>query len=135
MYCAESFMYYDKGCITKATTSFVKSLIFDVSRRLAKVKLCLDEDKNIQEFHVDDVWILNHTFLHNMVTNMELPCWVYATMKGFCRMWLKEKMQVKWEGESRYRSDKSNESEANLWSIDCLDRFDDNTMTQIDRMI
>ena len=50
-------------------------------------------------------------------------------------MRLKEKVQLKWEEESGYGSDESNGSEENFWSINCPERFDDNTTVQIDRVM
>ena len=72
----------------------MECLHFDVDNRLAEVELCLEAGEH-QMFPIDDVWMLNHTFFHRMVTDMGIPHWVYTTTKGYRRMQLKEKVQEK----------------------------------------
>ena len=60
---------------------------------------------------------------------MEIPHWVYTTMKGYCRMQLKEKVQEKQEWEMN-----NDDTNNNFWNTNCPDRFDDNTMKAINKM-
>ena len=95
-YCMDSFFHYHEGKIMQAPTVHIECLHFDVVSKLVEVELCLETGEH-QMFLIDDVWALNHAFFHRMVTNMEIPHWVYATMKGYRRMQLKEKVQEKQE--------------------------------------
>ena len=92
--CMNSFFHYHEGKIMRAPTVYIEQLCFDVVSKLAEVELCSEIGEH-QMFPIDEVWALNHLFFHRMMTDMEIPHWVYVPMEGYRRMRLKEKIQEK----------------------------------------